>query len=229
MNNIKKTIGYADLSWNPVTGCLHHKTICGVKNCYAKRLAEGRLRGRYGYYKIDPFDPTVHRNRFGEPIVYKKPSRIFVSDMGDLFGDWTRKDVIEEILNICKICSRHTFLFLTKNPKRYLEFSFSKNCWLGTTINRQADLERDSTLFDSSQKYKTWVSFEPLYEKIFDLLYLWDWVVIGGQSSPHKDADKEGMEAIIKNADSFGIPIWLKENVFKNPYPLRQELPGGDL
>ena len=55
--------------------------------------------------------------------------------MCDLFGDWVKGHQIRHIIYITTLYPQHRFLFLTKNPKRYREFEFPKNCWLGATID----------------------------------------------------------------------------------------------
>lgn len=103
MNNSK--IEWCDMTWNPVTGCLH-----GCPYCYARRIAErfgGRLddgnklhdlkiksyrKDKQGKLRYDPFpfgfEPTFHRYRLDEPQRVRKPQTVFVCSMADLFGDW---------------------------------------------------------------------------------------------------------------------------------------------
>ncbi len=54
--------------------------------------------------------------------------------MCDLFGSWIPNEWIEQVIKVVKENPQHTFQFLTKNPKRYLEFNFPENCWLGATV-----------------------------------------------------------------------------------------------
>ena len=80
----KTSIEWCDKSWNPITGC--SPVSEGCLHCYAKRMAN-RLKGRYGYSKDDPFRVTFHPDRLDEPLHWKRPSRIFVVSMGDLFHE----------------------------------------------------------------------------------------------------------------------------------------------
>lgn len=229
MNKISKTIGWADYSWNPVTGCLHWKNgDCAVKDCYAKRLAEGRLRGRCGYDIHEPFKPTFHSKRLYEPVKFKWASKIFVSDMGDLFGRWVPNNWIENVLGIALSCQRHTFLFLTKNPARYLSFEFPDNCWIGTTINTQDDISthmRNLALRDAKARIK-FISFEPLYETIHIDLSPFQWIIIGGQSKPNKEADRNALNCLTIQAVDRRIPIYMKDNTeIPGRTCLRKEFP----
>lgn len=218
MNDVSKTIGWAEKSWNIYSGCYHWKTgVCVVgKDCYAKKLAEGRLRGRFGYDTIDPFKPTFHSNRLEEPLKLKKPSKIFVSDMGDLFGDWVPREWIKDILKIIKQCPQHTFQFLTKNPSHYIVFYFPSNCWLGTTINwgERRDIILKRLKIDNIK----FISFEPLLNDCsgIDLEGI-DWIILGGQSGPKKLYPlEEWIERIEDRADQLGIPVFEKDNLRKD-------------
>ena len=84
MNNISKTIGWADKSWNPVVGCKH-----GCNYCYAKKMND-----RFKWIK-EWDKPKFFKERLQEPFKVKKPSKIFVGSMCDLFGDWIPEEWIE--------------------------------------------------------------------------------------------------------------------------------------
>ena len=90
----KTRIEWADAVWNPVTGCTPVSEGC--RNCYARRMAQ-RLRGRYGYPKHEPFGVTCHEDRLLEPLRWRKPRRIFVCSMGDLFHKDVPADFIDRV------------------------------------------------------------------------------------------------------------------------------------
>jgi protein gp37 len=111
-------IEWATKVWNPVTGCT--KVSPGCQNCYAERMAK-RLAGRCGYLKEEPFKVTVHPERLEEPLNWKKPQRIFVCSMGDLFHDDVPDEFIGEVFNTmvnAQWILGHRFLVLTKRPER---------------------------------------------------------------------------------------------------------------
>jgi len=181
------------------------------ENCYAERMAK-RLKGRYGYPTDDPFRVAPRMDRLNDPIKWKKPKRIFVCSMGDLF----HKDVDYEFLNnvfyVIRKCPQHVFQILTKRPERmrayisqlvYKPFDeYFPNVWLGVTAENQicAD-DRIPVLLDTPAAIR-FVSCEPLLEKIDLSLYLqgfiktdnmiykthfsWcgglDWVICGGET-----------------------------------------------
>lgn len=157
---VRNSDGTQGYTWNPVTGCLH-----GCEYCYGKRIDK-----RFGDGK---FTPTFYPERLQQPLAVKKPSRIFVGSMADLFGDWNwglsgrpgRKThsatVIANVLEIVDQCPHHTFIFLTKNPKGMQGIDFPDNYWCGTSVENQekAD-ERIPELLRVNCK-TLFVSYEP--------------------------------------------------------------------
>jgi len=116
-------------TWNPITGCLHNCIYCWARR-YSKRLAAMGIEP----YKTHDFKPAFAEWRLRQR--FPKGSFIFVSDMGDMWGDWVPKEWIERVLRVLRAKRDSLFFFLTKNPKRYLEFrdKFSENMMLGATI-----------------------------------------------------------------------------------------------
>lgn len=112
-------IEWATETWNPITGCTPISEAC--TNCYAERMSR-RLAGRYGYPKDDPFRVTVHRDKIEKPLRWRKPRRVFVVSMGDLFHEDVPIHITAAILGIAALCPNHTFLFLTKRPSRMSTF-----------------------------------------------------------------------------------------------------------
>jgi len=161
------------------------------------------------------FEPTLHYYKLNEPLEVKKPSRIFVCSMGELFGHWIPDYWIEEVINITKKVHWHTFIFLTKNPRRYLEFEFPKNCWLGETIDgTNDDPDRDISHGKLSKSNIEFVSFEPLIGEILPIINFYDWIIIGGLTGgyKYKRPDKT-IKKIINRARKNNIPVFLKDNL----------------
>ena len=111
----KTKIEWAEATWNPITGC--SKMSEGCKNCYAERMAK-RLAGRYGYPKDEPFGVTFHPDRLEQPMRWRKPRRIFVCSMSDLFHKDVPFKYIADVFQCIADCSQHIFLILTKRPER---------------------------------------------------------------------------------------------------------------
>lgn len=116
--------------WNPLGGeCLHKCRYCWVEQL--KKLYPA-LKAKYSG------NPRIIEHELKRISQYKKGDFAFVCDCTDLFGYWVPKEFIQRILDALAT-SPATFLLLTKNPKRYLEFVIPKNCVVGTTIESDID------------------------------------------------------------------------------------------
>lgn len=144
-------------------------------------------------------------------------------------NSWVPRYWITQILETVKACPQHTFIFLTKNPKRYLQFVFPVNAWIGVTAeDDRLAAERMPYLQRVNASVK-FVSFEPLLEAV-DFLPFWpDWIIVGAQTGPN--AIKPQLvwcKKLIAGAQDRNIPLFLKENLLKL-YPELdkiQQIPG---
>lgn len=121
-------IEWAEGAWNPVTGCSPISEGC--RNCYAERMSK-RLAGRCGYPADDPFRVTLHPHKLDEPLKWKKPRRVFVCSMGDLFHEDVPDEFIARIWGIMANCLNHTFQVITKRPHRMMEWLSRVKDWEG--------------------------------------------------------------------------------------------------
>jgi protein gp37 len=112
---VKTAIEWCDSTWNPTSGCTPISEGC--KNCWARRMAP-RLAGRCGYNAEEPFRVTFHPDQLDKPLRWKKPRRIAVSLMGDLFHEDIPDEWIARIWAVMLGCPQHIFLVLTKRPER---------------------------------------------------------------------------------------------------------------
>ncbi|MDP3563808.1 MAG: DUF5131 family protein, partial [Methanoregula sp.] len=151
------------------------------------------------------------------PESMAKGSTIFVCSMADLFGEWVPDAWINEVTLAAKGANRHTYIFLTKNPKRYLTIPgscFQDNFWFGTTITNAKDAGDRLHWLKRLPNANTFVSFEPLLGDVgpLDLTGIKQ-VIIGAQTNPDKCA---GLEAILKiciEADRVGAKVFLKDSL----------------
>jgi protein gp37 len=214
----KTKIEWADMTWNPVTGCLH-----GCPYCYARKTAENPFYRKAFPYK---FEPHFYPKRLNEPEKMKKPQTIFVCSMADLFGEWVSDLWIELIFAEIQRAKQHTYIFLTKNPKRYLKIPgtyFSKNLWFGATVTGMDDTQRicDLQKLPFGNKF---VSFEPLLEYIadLDLAYIRQ-VFIGAQTNPSVEVTPRMVQPIGRACqDAHNIPIFCKDSM--PTWAVRREL-----
>lgn len=230
----KSKIEYTDRSWNPVTGC--SKVSEGCRDCWAERLITTRLKHLPRYE--GGFKPTVHQNRFNEPLHWKKPSRIFVCPMGDLFHESIDYDFIVSAFLVMFAANKHVYQVLTKRPERMDRaikqildrYNYvAPHIWLGVSAENQnrAD-ERIPILLDIPAAVR-WVSLEPLLGPVdLSLFNLRDeskglfshgyykqnlhWVVIGCESGSRRRPCKiEWVRDIVQQCKATNIPVFVKQ------------------
>lgn len=236
----KTKIDWADMTWNPVTGCLN-----GCEYCYARKITE-RFKSKINFTVVDiegqcfikplhlskeaypwGFYPTYHPDRLGEPAKIKKPQNIFVCSMADLFGDWVPDAWIEEVFNACEAAPRHRYLFLTKNTKRYTQdpiwnLANSKpNWWFGTTATTQKEVE--AKLGKLPLYRNGFLSIEPIFEDLSLKCKSCTlaqssvkWVIIGAETGNRKGKvipKREWIEAIVEQCREAGVPVFMKDSL----------------
>jgi protein gp37 len=205
----KSKIEWTQFTSNPVRGkCLHACTYC-----YAERI-----RKRFG----QPEELSWHPEELEKIEKRKKPAVIFMGSMYDLFGDWVPFEMISAIIQTAIFSPQHTFLFLTKNPKRYDAFDFPVNCWIGYSDDGTQDLKHWVHFKGRKNRF---VSFEPLRGNRISLAHdMTDAVIIGAMTGPGASSPRKVVvEEIIKRMGD--KPIFLKDNLLSiyPELPLRQE------
>ncbi len=164
-------IQWTDETWNPVSGCTPISEAC--THCYAKRMAK-RLAGRYGYPKDDPFQITFHADKLKQPLKWKKPRRIFVCSMGDLFHERIKFYHAHAIFHIMAKAKQHIFMILTKRPKRMKEFfdecvifpQLLHNVWLGVSVENQKRADERIPILMQIPAAIRFLSVEPMLDYI---------------------------------------------------------------
>jgi len=89
----------------------------GCDNCYAETFAE-RWRGTPGHYFENGFDVQLRPDKLGLPLRWRKPRRIFVNSMSDLFHESVPDGYIAQVWEMMAQCPQHTFQILTKRHAR---------------------------------------------------------------------------------------------------------------
>ena len=159
----KTKINWADRVWNPVTGCT--KVSEGCRNCYAETMAKR-------FWKDRKFsDVQYNPEKLFQPLSWKKPSRVFVNSMSDLFHKDVPFTVILNIWRVMMDSKKHTFMILTKRPERMIEFikwlnitddEKQSNIWLGVSVEDQKTADERIPLLLSTPAAVRFVSCEPL-------------------------------------------------------------------
>lgn len=225
----KTNINWADMVWNPITGCT--KVNQGCKFCYAEGIANR-------FWKDRKFtDVQFHPERLNDKKLNSKKSvRIFVNSMSDLFHESLSFEIIEQIYDVIfdQLINypQHTFLILTKRIQRAREFyewmhmenrnTGWENIWLGYSASTQKDLEIGiNDLFRINAKVR-WLSLEPLLEPID--LFKADclnrgfscekiaWVVVGCESgSKRRECKNRWIDEIKTDCSDANVPLWIKQ------------------
>lgn len=225
----KTKIEWTDMTWNPVTGCLHN-----CEYCYARKIAS-RFQSKNNYTYVDGvkpchikdafpygFMPTFHKDRLQDPQKVKKPQKIFACSMADLFGEWVPEEWIQEVFMACSKAPWHTYIFLTKNPARYMELILEgilkpePNFWFGSTVTVPEDL------FFYCDGMNTFVSIEPIMAQFPDdennMIRNIKWVIIGaetGNRSGKVIPEREWITGLVKQCHEAKTPVFLKDSVQK--------------
>jgi protein gp37 len=182
-------IEWTDATWNCVTGCT--KVSPGCDHCYAETFAE-RWRGTPGHHFENGFDVQIRPERLRLPLTWRKPKRVFVNSMSDVFHEAVPDEFIDRMFAVMADTPQHTYQVLTKRHARmrsYLGRTWPDplpNVWVGVSAEDQkwADI-RVSALVETPAAVR-FVSAEPLLGQVdFRGLCQWlDWVIVGGESGP---------------------------------------------
>jgi protein gp37 len=257
----KTKIEWSESSWNPVTGCNH-----GCKYCYARNMVtrfgakpdgirhpgvpthelSEPVKGENGKAQPYPygFELTFHKYRLGIPQTWTQKRNTFVCSMADLFSYDVPQFWIEEVFAATQKAPQHNYLFLTKNPRRYVDLALHREtidnpewqAWFGTTMTGDAgELEERQRYIESlnfNHRLKTFISYEPLHGLIPpSLLMATKWVIVGAESGNRKgkiEPRKEWIEAIAVLCKEEGIPLFMKNSLAPVwGEPLIQEYPEG--
>ncbi len=206
-------IEWTDATWNPVTGCT--KVSPGCANCYAETFAE-RFRDVANHPFEQGFDLKIWENRLTLPLEWKKPKKIFVNSMSDLFHPAVPDNYILKIFDVMNRAYWHEFQLLTKRHERLLELShllnWSKNIWMGVSVENQTFTKRIDYLRQTGA-YIKFLSIEPLIGPITNLnLANIDWVIVGGESGRKpRPMDEAWVKVIRKECLEAKVPFFFKQ------------------
>lgn len=217
----KTKIEWADMVWNPVSGC--SKISAGCKNCYAERHAN-RFWGARKFT-----DVRIHPEKWGEPLKRKRPSIIFVNSMSDLFHEDVPNFFIYWVFEVIAKWPQHVFLVLTKRPERMygVDMPNLPNLWVGVSIEDQETADRRiPALIASYPDSRRFISCEPLLSPV-DITY-WlkafplpdtldapdpiQWVIVGGESGPNaRPMHPDWARSIRDQCAEAKIPFFFKQ------------------
>lgn len=207
------TIEWTEVTWNPTTGC--SKISEGCRNCYAERLSM-RLKAMGVIKYRNGFELTTHEDVLNDPLDWKRPKKIFVNSMSDLFHEELPFEYVQRVFKIMNRCPQHMFQLLTKRSDILREYapllSWSSNIWMGVTVESDKVSGRidDLSKVPSSVRF---LSLEPLLTALPDLnLTCIDWVIVGGESGSGARPMKKAWVLDIKEQCDFQqVPFFFKQ------------------
>lgn len=176
-------IEWTDATWNPVTGCT--QVSAGCDHCYAKVFAE-RFRGVPNHPYEQGFDLKLWPERLDMPLRWKKPRRIFVNSMSDLFHSGVHDEFVERIFETMNRADWHIYQVLTKRPQRLAKMAkgleWGDHIWAGVSVESNEVAWRADFLREVPAAIR-FISAEPLIGPIDQLnLSGIDWLITGGES-----------------------------------------------
>jgi protein gp37 len=210
---IKSKIEWTENTWNPITGCTQISEGC--ENCYAMRLASRLQKMGNEKYK-EGFRLVLHEDCLNEPFSWKKPARIFVNSMSDLFHANVPLEYIQKVFLVMNNNPRHVFQVLTKRADRLAEVSphvmWSDNIWIGVTVENEQNKSRIDMLRTIPARIK-FISFEPLLSDVglvdFDGI---NWAIVGGESGWHaRPMNQEWVLNVKSQCERQGVLFYFKQ------------------
>jgi len=211
-------IEWTDATWNPVRGCT--KISPGCKHCYAKTFAE-RFRGVPGHPYEQGFDLRLVPEKLEEPLKWKRPRKIFVNSMSDLFHPGVPDSYIVSVCKVMVKADWHQYQVLTKRSERLSRLLKTKlrfaaetsHIWWGVSVeDKPYGLPRIAHLRDTPASIK-FLSVEPLLEDlgVIDLLDI-DWMIVGGESGyGARPIQKIWVEHLLKQCRQQGVRFFFKQ------------------
>jgi protein gp37 len=219
-------IEWTDATWNPVAGC--SVLSAGCTNCYAMQMAKRLEAMHVGKYKgltrrsgrrtvwtgIVREDPSA----LAIPQGWKKPRKVFVNSMSDLFHSGVSDAFIQKVWHVMGDTPRHNYQILTKRPDRmaaYVAKHFPRalpNVWLGTSIENDDVVDRIEMLRTVPAAIR-FISFEPLIGSVGNIsLRGIDWAIVGGESGPAaRPIREEWIDEIYSQCQRQGTAFFFKQ------------------
>lgn len=222
-------IQWTEETWNPTTGC--DRVSIGCDHCYALTMAR-RLKGMgSAKYQRDGnpstsgpgFGLTMHEDALTIPLRWKKPRKVFVNSMSDLFHDGVSSAFLASVFDVMRQTPQHTYQILTKRHARLRSVMKTAvpgerwplpNVHLGVSVDDQkwADL-RIPALLETPAAVR-FLSCEPLLGPVNLRPYLngLHWIIVGGESGRGaRPMDLEWVRRIIEDCHDCDVPVFVKQ------------------
>jgi protein gp37 len=173
------------------------------------------LTKRFPAHFSNGFEFTLHPQRLEEPKRWRKPSRVFVNSMSDLFHERMPASFLKEVFRVMKESPRHVFQILTKRHERLLELApeldWPDNVWMGVSVENQAYTHRIEYLRRTPAAVR-FLSCEPLLGPLQLDLEDIHWVIAGGESGAgHRHMEIEWVRSIHEQSKAAGVAFFFKQ------------------
>jgi len=207
------SIEWTESTWNPTTGC--DLLSPGCDHCYAERMSL-RLKAMGQAKYSNGFALTLHESALDLPLTWRKPQRIFVNSMSDLFHDAVPLDFIQRVFATMRAAHWHQFQVLTKRSGRLLALSeqidWPANVWMGVSVESAAFKSRIDHLRKTGAAVK-FLSVEPLLGDLGRLnLENIDWIIVGGESGPEaRPLDADWVRSVRDQCAAADVPFFFKQ------------------
>ena len=208
MASTKTGIEWTDKTWNPTTGC--DKVSPGCAHCYAEAITQ-----RFPNAFPNGFNLTLHTDRLDQPLRWRKPSRIFVNSMSDLFHKDVPLEFLQQVFAVMGDTPQHTYQILTKREQRLRELApllpWHPNIWMGVSVESQAYAHRVDALRTVPAQVR-FLSCEPLLGPLqLDLTGI-HWVIVGGESGAgFRPIQPEWVRSLQRQTHDAGAAFFFKQ------------------
>ena len=223
---VETRIEWTDATWNPVVGC--SIVTSGCTHCYAMEMAKRLeamgvqkyvgLTRRTG--KLTVWNGVVREDReaLSIPHRWKKPRKIFVNSMSDLFHEQVSDNFILAVWKVMRETPRHNYQILTKRPERMAKLVSTlvddvlPNVWLGTSVENADVVYRTDHLRTVPAAIR-FISFEPLIGPVGTVnLCGIHWAIVGGESGrAARPIREEWIDEIYGQCVNVGTAFFFKQ------------------
>jgi protein gp37 len=215
---INSSIEWTDATWNPIRGCT--KISPGCAHCYAETFAE-RFRGVKGHPFEQGFDLRSVPEKLQDPLTWRKPKRIFVNSMSDLFHEAIPDNYLDSIARVMVQANWHTYQVLTKRSARMRDLlntqlrfaAVQPHIWWGVSVeNKVYGVPRIDHLRATLASVR-FLSIEPLLEDLGELdMSGIHWVIVGGESGfGARPMRREWVVSIRRQCSRASVPFFFKQ------------------
>jgi len=220
----KHGIEWTDETWNPLRGC--SIVSAGCLNCYAMKIAHRYSAPGMAYENLTERSNKGKVRWTGEvrlvpaqlnkPLHWKKPRRVFVNSMSDLFHETVPLDYIQDVFKVMRKAKQHQFQILTKRSDRLRELddslAWAPNIWMGVSVENNRYTYRADHLRETGAQVK-FISVEPLIGPVPSLsVKELDWVIVGGESGTGaRPMDLDWARKVRDKCLNEGVAFFLKQ------------------